>query len=984
MSSAIARIEGRAPAYLPSWRARTGSSGVALLHALSHFADIVGQSLDRAPDKHFLAFLDAMGVTLLSPRPARVPLVFTVTPDAPVDFSLPRDSQVGAVIPPALPSSVASSTGASPPATPAPVVFATDRSISLVRATLGAVVSVVPATDSYARHAPVAGPTRLFADLEQVPHHLYLGHDPLFELPASAVVSLQVAVHGGGRSGTALRWEYWTDEGWLAFEPVVDQTRGLAVDGEIVLRKLCGPPAAKTTVGGTESYWIRARAVAPLPQPGAGDLPRIDTFRARVGFGNQGLPLDAAFADGLRLDTSKEFMPFGPQPAVGNAFTVACDDAFKRVGARIELLVDPSPVNSVTSSARELAWEYSAGPGVWKPLLTTDEQFQSGSAPRPVRFGRPDDWAKVAVNGDRQFWLRVRLAKGGYGGPLPATVFTPPVLKGMTVGYTVETGPRVPDHCVSLNRFDLRDHSEACRWGRDPFEPVVPVPDRVPALYLGFTHPLPIGLVSVLASVEDEASAGTEPAPSGLDWEYRSPRGWSELLVLDGTGGLQRTGMIEFIGPTDLVADAGPDGPLFWVRAVWRNVGAEPEPIRLAGLHLNAVWATHRSSVRGEVLGRSDGSPRLVLRTQHRPVLGGETIEVQEWRGPGRSWETLFTDVRPDDLHVDRDASGAVVGVWITWHHRPHLYSSGPRDRDYTIERRDGLLRFGDGTSGMIVPPGAPVRASYDYEAGTVGNLPAGTITQLLSAAPYVEAVSNPLPASGGADGEALVESVTGGALRWGRAARSGRSGVRRRGPQQLRHRGRALAASDYEWLARDASPAVAVARCVSATGPDGPTPGWVTVVVAPWDRGARPQPSPELLRTVRAHLAERAPAAVAPFIRVVGPAYQVVSVTAHVVIADVGSAAEVEERLRRALDDFLHPVLGGADTGWQFGDTLHLSRVAQVVEGVVGVDRATALQLSSDSVVFGDRVPIPPDRLPAPGPHVLDLGADPELTRRV
>ncbi|HET6728251.1 MAG TPA: hypothetical protein VFG96_02465, partial [Jiangellaceae bacterium] len=819
MSGALARIEGRVPGYLPRWRARSASSGLALLHALSHVTDIVGQSLDRAPDKHFLAFLDAMGVTLLPPRPARAPLVFTVTPDAPVDFSLPQDSQVGAVIPPPLPSSVASTAGASPPAPPAPVVFATDRSISLVRATLGAVVSVVPATDSYALHPEVARATRLFADLEQIPHHLYLGHDTLFELPASAVVSLQVAVHGAGRTRAELRWEYWTDEGWLAFEPVVDQTRGLSIDGEIVLRKLCGPPAAKTTVDATESYWIRARAVAPLPRPGAGDPPLIDTFRARVGVGNQGLPLDAAFANGLRLDTSKEFMPFGPQPAVGTAFMIACNDAFKRMGARIELLVDPSPVNKALSSGRKLAWEYSAGPGVWKPLMTTDEQFESGTAPRGVTFGRPDDWANVAVNGESQFWARVRLTEGDYGGPLPAA-FTPPVLTGMTVAYTVETGPRVPDHCVSLNRFELRDHSEACRWGRDPFEPLVPVPDHVPALYLGFTHQLPVGLVSVLASVEDEASAGTEPSPSAVDWEYCSPHGWSELLVLDETGGFQRTGMIEFIGPTDLMADAGPDGPLFWIRAVWRYVDAQPAAIGLAGLHLNAVWATHRSSVRGEVLGRSDGSPSLVLRTRHGPVLGGEAIEVQEWRGSGRSWETLFADVPPDDVHLDRDANGTVVGVWVTWHHQPHLYSSGPRDRDYAIERRDGLVRFGDGTAGMLVPPGAPVRASYDYDAGTTGNLPAGTITQLLSAAPYVEAVANPLPASGGADGEALDELVAGRDARSVRTARPGRAqrtGVWRRGPQQLRHRGRALAASDYEWLARDASPAVAAARCVSA-----------------------------------------------------------------------------------------------------------------------------------------------------------------------
>jgi hypothetical protein len=534
------------------------------------------------------------------------------------------------------------------------------------------------------------------------------------------------------------------------------------------------------------------------------------------------------------------------------------------------------------------------------------------------------------------------------------------VLRSLRVTYSVETGPEIPDHCLSINRFDVADHSDTCRWGRNAFQPLVPVPDRLPALYIGFTQPLPIGLVSLLFTVPDTGEAGSRVVPR-LSWEHRTPHGWSELHVLDETDGLQRTGMLQFIGPVDLVAEGGPASSLHWIRAVLRGVGPVPEPIPLTGLHLNAVWASHRNSVRDEVLGQSDGSPRQVLRTRHQPVQEGESLEIQEWRGTGQSWQSVVADVPTDDSRLDVDSAGAVSAVWVRWHRRSHLYGSGPHDRHYTIERIRGLVRFGDGRTGMIPPSGAPVAFSYDYGAGAHGNRPAATVTQLQSAAPYVESVVNPIPAGGGADGELLADTVD-------PVARQ--SGVRRRGPQQLRHRDRAIACSDYEWLARQASPAVARAQCGGGVGIDGE----VTVVVAPWGPEREPRATPEVLRSVRAHLAARAPAAIAPFVRVVGATYQAISVNAEVVVAATEPVAEIEERIRRALDGFLHPLVGGPGLGWQFGDTIHRSQIAHVLDGIAGVERVTAIQLVCDGAVAGEHVSAPADRLPSPGPHILNL----------
>jgi hypothetical protein len=786
-----------------------------------------------------------------------------------------------------------------------------------------------------------------------------------------------------------MRWEYLTASGWWAFEPVIDQTYGFTRDGEVLLRKVCGPPLARGTVNGIESFWIRARVDRPLAMPGSGVdqlLPRLDTVRARVSLTHPGLAPDAVFNDGLRLDPSKDFRPLGTEPVLGSSFVVACDEAFKRAGARIRLTIEPSSTTPVTySTSPALVWEYST-PGRdsgWTELFRPTGEILQNGARRDVRFVRPANWEPATVAGQRHHWVRVRLAGGDYGrtrfgadGGLVGSGPQAPMLARMSVSYQYDTGLEALDHVLSLNRFDFADWTEAARFGRDAFAPFEPVPDRQPATYLGFDAPLPVGLVGLFADAAAASLGDADTRPSPFAWEYRSTDGWTELPVLDETNGFRQRGTIQFVGQPDLVPDAGPDRELYWVRARLKAATATPDPLPLASLHLNAVWATNRGTVRREIVGNADGSPGQAYSLRRPPVLPAETIEVQEWRGTGREWESLLAGIPDADRRLDRDASGRVVSVWVRWRERPHLYSSGREDRHYQLDRTTGMLRFGDGRLGRCPPPGAPIAATYRFGGGSQGNLPAGTLTQLHSAVPYVESVTNPVTAAGGAAAERAASVPSG--LRHppvGRGTPRPGAGVWARGPHRLRHRDRALSTSDYEWLAREASAEVAQARCHGGVGPDGEhTPGWVTVVVMPWGTDPEPQPSWDLLGRVHRYLVRRAPAAVAGHIRVVGPRYQPVSVVAEVLVGDPGRAAEVEERLRAGLSTFLHPLGGRDGAGWNFGEPVHLSNIASVVESTPGVEYATKLALTAEGVAFGETVHIEPERLPASGRHLVTL----------
>jgi hypothetical protein len=66
-----------------------------------------------------------------------------------------------------------------------------------------------------------------------------------------------------------------------------------------------------------------------------------------------------------------------------------------------------------------------------------------------------------------------------------------------------------------------------------------------------------------------------------------------------------------------------------------------------------------------------------------------------------------------------------------------------------------GQLRFGDGTNGRVPTPGAAFSALYRIGNGSVGNVGAGTISCIVTAA-AIAGVTNPLPATGGVDAETI------------------------------------------------------------------------------------------------------------------------------------------------------------------------------------------------------------------------------------
>jgi hypothetical protein len=120
------------------------------------------------------------------------------------------------------------------------------------------------------------------------------------------------------------------------------------------------------------------------------------------------------------------------------------------------------------------------------------------------------------------------------------------------------------------------------------------------------------------------------------------------------------------------------------------------------------------------------------------------------------------------------------------WSARRDLLASLASDRHFVVElERDGraALRFGDDMNGLRPASGTAFRATYRTGNGTAGNVGAGAIHHVVTDQSGIEAVRNPLAATGGLNPESIEE-------------------VRRAAPYAYRRQERAVTEADYAEVA--------------------------------------------------------------------------------------------------------------------------------------------------------------------------------------
>lgn len=505
-----------------------------------------------------------------------------------------------------------------------------------------------------------------------------------------------------------------------------------------------------------------------------------------------------------------------------------------------------------------------------------------------------------------------------------------------------EFGPRKLIAVMTMHGEDARDITDDLALGSRVS--VLAADDA--SVLLGFAHSCADHQLQIDVDVE-LVGIGVDPAASFARWEVTTSEGWEPLAVLaDATGGLRRSGStVVVVGANHQSATIG-GTTAFWLRirrdADARSPGVGPVEIGDICAHAigGQVRASHSSPMPGELLGTADGSPSLTVATTRAPVLplafDERVMVIEPWTsdGAGAEWTQVadFSQSAEDDHHyIFSSATGSV--------------RFGPR-----IHGPDGTVR----QHGRIPPAGSEIRITgYRVGGGAVGNVGTGTIRALQTAIPQVASVTNPSPATGGADAESI-------------------DNARARAPMWLQTADRAVTASDYERVARWAHPEVARAHCHAADD------GVVDVAIVPSSTGIGAGdesaglelgdllPADDVMTAVIAAIDARR--MVGARVRV-GPArYVGVVVAAHVHARPGRSAPALRHACEVALRRHLHPVIGGrGGGGWGFGRSVDSFDLSAVLSMVDGIDRVVAVSLFAADVVTGDRESTPRDRIDLP-----------------
>ena len=380
---------------------------------------------------------------------------------------------------------------------------------------------------------------------------------------------------------------------------------------------------------------------------------------------------------------------------------------------------------------------------------------------------------------------------------------------------------------------------------------------------------------------------------------------------------------------------------LFWIRCEVEDAQYDIIP-RIDRILLNTVSAIQCSGLETKTFS-SSGLPGCSIDMEHVPVLdktlavivkeeiNGVTQNVlwskREDYEDSRTVMDKLSELRKTNEIEDPDGSEPEDEHFIIDHGRVEDFdASKPGNRHFMVDLADGRVSFGNGIHGRI-PPKGTITVCYQSGGGEHGNVKPHTITRVVDdqLARRVE-VDNIKPAAGGKEAESLKKA-------------------KQRARNDLKTVYRAVTNEDYKQLAEKV-PGVARAKALPGYHPshDDEVPGIVTLIVVPHSlvvNSTTSTVSPGLIETVYSYLEQKRLLATELF--VIPPEFEQITVEATVVIHPKYVPKTVENNVKKRLNKVLHPTKGGAKgKGWDFGRSVYISEIYEMIDHVKGVDYVT------------------------------------------
>ncbi|MCA9972373.1 MAG: putative baseplate assembly protein, partial [Anaerolineales bacterium] len=247
----------RIPHYTKEWTDHNVSDpGVTLIELFAWLTETTLYRLNRLPDRHYIKFMEMLGLKLKAPVPARVPVTFWLTAAANSEVVVPAGTEVASTQTETEPS----------------IVFTTERPLTVLPPELSAVCTRVAAPDKKKRlvEGPVlrilqAGLKKPFPVFTQPQPEeedaLYLGfqNDLSHQVLRLDMEWEEAKGIGIEPSMPPLIWEASTgdnEQRWQPCDVEIDTTEGLNKNGRVQLHL---PQMGMYPVDKQRMFWVRVR-----------------------------------------------------------------------------------------------------------------------------------------------------------------------------------------------------------------------------------------------------------------------------------------------------------------------------------------------------------------------------------------------------------------------------------------------------------------------------------------------------------------------------------------------------------------------------------------------------------------------------------------------------------------------------------------------------------------------------------------------------
>lgn len=694
---------------------------------------------------------------------------------------------------------------------------------------------------------------------------------------------------------------------------------------QIVLFKNVQGEIKECDVNGIKSKWIRC-STRNIDETLSKSL--IDSMTINVGpYVEGGRIPDMVFLNEIPLDAKgmsdiDPIYPFGAIPIIYGTFYLASSDAFSKKWSEISIsfsIMNNNNGGSDEGPSPRLSWEYWNGRG-WIHIPGINGLIHNFTTPgvQTVTFICPGDMKKTEVNGQENFWIRIRIVDGDYGritfventdgisGKVSKEAVNgttdgnaggnddgikrglweisyedikPPKFTNILLSYKEqgEKQGRTPGHIIRYNNLDYHVVPET-NGKFDPFTFFDPIQDKMQSMYLGFDRQLKSGPIHIFFSVSEREYP--ETFHPKFIWEYcndRNNNSWTRLEVTDETENLTKRGILSVVTPEDMSSSKNFGEELWWIRGRvineeftvhsqqdTANLNSQPFPIQS---HSNLEPCEEIMTFDCPVHHIEKFPPLLSsININTTWAYQAKTIKDEILGSgdgtPGQQFTLTRHPVFREEIWVNELSSLSVGERNDLIEDELSSVHEVKDDEGNTTEfwvkwsRVDDFLSSGTGDRHYVL----------EAAMGTVffGDGINGRLLPINS-----DSIKADYQTGGGSAGNveagaisalkssiSFIDSVNNPELSDGGADIETMDQLVVRAPQQLKNRGRAVTEKDFEWIAREASRKVSRAKCI----PNLDTfyafnPGWVMLIIVPQSNEDKPELSVGLKEIVRTYM---------------------------------------------------------------------------------------------------------------------------------